>query len=118
MGYNLQEGRKVNIGWSIHFDAQYNNISILYHTEEDKNRFCGTRCCQKKDVLFTHTDVKVADKFFEALQKRHQDYKNSDDVKLKREEIRTLQKKLEDESRQFAKDSLGEIKDTMLEYLI
>ena len=114
----MQEGCTENIGWSIYFDSSRDQLSYIYHTQEDKNRLCGSMCCQKKDVLFTHPTESVIIKLYTELKVQHEKYQYSPEVVEMRAEIYSLKEQKLLESKRFLRSNLENVKDTMLEYLI
>lgn len=115
---SMQAGRTKNVGWSIYFDKSYNELRLLYHVEEDKDRLCGQMCCQKSDVLFTHKSSDVANKMYTELTLAHKEYKSSKPIVKQREVIQALKNEEITQSKKFAQDMVSVVADKMAEYLI
>lgn len=114
----MQAGRIKNEGWSVYFDQSYNQVTLIYHIEEDKDRLCGSTCCQKKDVLFTHPSSDVAEMMFNKIRIAHNEYLNSELVKEQRKIIQEMKRVEIEKSRKFTQGMVGVLADGMAEYLI
>lgn len=114
----MQEGRKPNVGWSLHYDKYRDNLAMLYHTEEEEYRLCGSTCCNKADVLITHKDEKIVEKIWRGIIKEHNRHNNCEETREKRSLISKLQHELYNEHREVLDKATADLKETMLEYFI